>query len=79
MRRLTLNELSNASGLIKALQKLYEKVACLHVDIFNGTYLVLCILSKFDRMNISRTCDMETVKEVCKIYYDNANVLSNQT
>ena len=29
---------------IKALQKLHEKVACLHVDIFNDTDLVLCIL-----------------------------------
>ena len=38
---------------IKALQKLHEKVACLHVDIFNDTDLVLCILSKCDWMNIS--------------------------
>ena len=41
------------SFIIKALQNLYEKVACLHVDIFNKTDLVLCILSKYGCMNIS--------------------------
>ena len=49
---------------IKALQKLYEKVACLHVDIFNDTDLVFCILSKCDWINISESRDIVTVKEV---------------
>ena len=53
---------------IKALKKLHKslmkRLRNLHVDIFNDTDLVLCILSKCDLTNISYTRDIVTMKEV---------------